>query len=63
MSLNFAPKRDELSREIELCITANRLDTLNSLCNGCLYAGQPRQTACATCTVQMGRERILKRIH
>lgn len=65
MNLNFAPKREEMDREIEHCVELNRLDTLISLCNSCLNQRDETTTlsSCHTCTIQVGRETILKRIH
>lgn len=65
MNLNFAPRRDELEREVELCVSLNKLDTLDSLCKGCLnrISGSSLPSSCHTCTVQVGKEAIQKRIH
>lgn len=65
MNLNFAPKREELHREIEQCVQLNKLDTLNSLCNGCLnrMIEPSLRSSCHTCTIQAGKETILKRTY
>ena len=65
MNLNFAPKREEMDREIEHCVELNRLDTLNSLCNSCLNqrVDTAMLSSCTTCTIQVGKETILKRVH
>jgi len=65
MNLNFAPRREDLEREVENCVSQNRLDTLNSLCNGCLNRINTSAVpaSCLTCSIQIGKETILKRIH
>jgi hypothetical protein len=37
MSVVFYPNRDQMSKEVELCVKLNRLETLLSFCNSCMF--------------------------
>lgn len=65
MNLNFAPKREDLDREVENCVNLSKLDTLDSFCNGCMNRRIEPSTrsSCMTCTIQAGKERIRRQAY
>ena len=56
MAFNFFPNREQMSKEVELCIAIGKLDTLLSICNSCvnkLFDNNSIPECCA-CKVQQG---------
>ena len=64
MSINFCPSREQMTREVELCVIANRLDVLTSICACCVYAifdDGMLVSQCLQCAVRQGMARITDR--
>jgi hypothetical protein len=56
MSVNFCPDRKRMFKEAEQCIILNRLDSLMSFCNSCLFklSRKIRFSECHDCKIKRG---------
>ena len=54
MRNNFYPSKAQMSREIEKCVAANKLETLMSFCNSCVFTilTKSNDPACGTCMIK-----------
>jgi hypothetical protein len=61
MALGFLPHRDRMLREIDHWITLRRLDTLQGICDSCVYSMFDfiLTRECRTCSVRMGMLAIM----
>ena len=63
MSINFIPLREQMMKEIELCVSLSHLETLLSFCNSCIFKLYENgiNTECRTCHVHEGAVRIIRK--
>ena len=59
MRNNFYPSKPQMAREIERCAAANKLETLMSFCNSCVFAifTKGNDPACRTCMIKQAISR------
>lgn len=62
MTVNFFPNREQMKREVDLCVASCMLDVLMGYCKCCVYKVFDENTLvseCRACSVRAGIEKIL----
>ena len=59
MRNNFYPSKPQMTREIERCIAADKVETLMSFCNSCVFTifTKSNDPACGTCMIKQAISR------